>query len=101
MAVQGTVVLDPNTQLEDIFWEIYHWLDGHPTETVLVSLKVDNSDNTAELKQKVYNLITGDNVKYWVQSTLVCRSRIYLIPPWTNNVSATDSRSHLPQSYFH
>jgi len=52
MAVQGTAVLDPNAQLEDIFWEIYHWLDGHPTETILVSFKVDNSNNTAELKQK-------------------------------------------------
>ena len=82
MARQGTAVLDPNAQLEDIFWGIYHWLDGHPTETILVSVKVDNGDNTAELQQKVYNLITGDNVKdYWVQSTLVCRSRRYIAPP--------------------
>jgi len=66
------VVLDPNAQLEDIFWGIYHWLDGHPTETILVSVKVDNGNNTAELQQKVYDLITGDNVKdYWVQSTLL------------------------------
>ena len=52
--------MDPNAQLEDIFWGIYHWLDGHPTETILVSVKVDNGNNTAELQQKVYNLITGD-----------------------------------------
>jgi len=82
MALQGTAVLDPNAQLEVIFWEISHWLDGHPTETTLVSFKVDNGGNTTELQQKVYNLITGDNVKgYWVQSTLLCRSRRYTIPP--------------------
>jgi 1-phosphatidylinositol phosphodiesterase len=71
-SLQGTQVLDANAQLEDIFWGIYHWLDGHPTETILVSVKVDNGNNTAELQQKVYSLITSDDVKdYWVQSTLV------------------------------
>ena len=73
--------MDPNAQLEDIFWGIYHWLDGHPTETILVSVKVDNGNNTAELQQKVYNLITGDTVKdYWVQSTLVCNPREIFYP---------------------
>ena len=82
MALQGTAGLDLNAQLEDIVWEISHWLDRHPTKTTLVSFKVDNGDNTTELQQKVYNLITIDNVKdYWVQSTLVCGSRRYTIPP--------------------
>ena len=43
-------VLDPNTLLEVIFWGIYHWRNGHPTETILVSVKVENGDNTAELQ---------------------------------------------------
>jgi len=43
-------VLDPNAQLEVIFWGIDHWRNGHPTMTILVSVKVDNGDNTAELQ---------------------------------------------------
>lgn len=95
------MVLDPTAQLEDIFWGIYHWLDAHPTETILVSVKVDNGSNTAELQQKVYNLITGDNVKdYWVQSTTVCHLRRYTILTRTDDMTAADSRSRSPQGHF-
>ena len=88
--------MDPNAQLEDIFWGIYHWLDGHPTETILVSVKVDNGNNTAELQQNVYNLITGADVKdYWVQSSLVCHPKDTMLL-CTNEMSATDPGSRSP-----
>ena len=99
--LQGTTLLDPTAQLEDIFWGIYHWLDGHSSETILVSVKVDNGANTAELQQKVYNLITGDNVKdYWVQSTIVCNLLKYTILTRANDRIAADSRSRPAQGHF-
>jgi len=52
-----SAVLNPHAQLEDIFWGIYNWLDEYPTEAILVSVQVDNDDNTAELQQKVCSLI--------------------------------------------
>jgi 1-phosphatidylinositol phosphodiesterase len=63
-------LLDQTAQLEDIFWGLYKWLDGHPSETVIVSVKVDNGNTTASLEQTIYNLVTGQDVSdYWVQST--------------------------------
>ncbi|KAG8813424.1 hypothetical protein FRC17_001582 [Serendipita sp. 399] len=65
----GSVRLDETAQLGDIFWGLYRWLDAHSTETVVVSVKVDNGTSTASLQQTVYDLVTGPDVRdYWVQS---------------------------------
>lgn len=61
-------LLDSNADLEDIFWGMYYWLDNNPTETVLVSVKIDNGNNTAALQQQVFTLLTDPTVSdYWVQ----------------------------------
>ncbi|KDQ10949.1 hypothetical protein BOTBODRAFT_46677 [Botryobasidium botryosum FD-172 SS1] len=66
----ASFLLDPTAQLVDVFWGLYHWLDAHPTETVIVSVKVDTGNTTATLEQAIYDLVTGpDAVDYWVQST--------------------------------
>ncbi|KIM24702.1 hypothetical protein M408DRAFT_331671 [Serendipita vermifera MAFF 305830] len=66
----GAVQLDETAQLVDVFWGLYKWLDTHPTETVIVSVKVDNGNSTATLEQSIHDLVTGQDVAdYWVQST--------------------------------
>jgi 1-phosphatidylinositol phosphodiesterase len=66
----GSVLLDQTAQLGDVFWGLYKWLDGHATETVIVSVKVDNGNSTASLEQTIHDLVTGQDVaEYWVQST--------------------------------
>ncbi|CAG7852772.1 SubName: Full=Uncharacterized protein {ECO:0000313/EMBL:CCA76437.1} [Serendipita indica DSM 11827] len=66
----GAALLDTTAQLADIFWGLYRWLDAHATETVMVSVKVDNGNSTASLQQTIYDLVTGQDVaQYWVQST--------------------------------
>lgn len=66
----GSALLDQVAQLGDIFWGLYRWLDDHATETVIVSVKVDNGNSTASLEQTIHDLVTGQDVAdYWVQST--------------------------------
>lgn len=78
----GDYQLDSRAELGDIFWGMYHWLDNHPTETILVSVKVDNGENTASLQQQVFDLVTNDDVaNYWALNTTV-RS----IPNFHNDV---------------
>ncbi|KAG9053692.1 hypothetical protein FS842_007421 [Serendipita sp. 407] len=62
--------LSSSVELVDIFWGLYHWLDQNPTETVLVSVKVDNGNSTAALQRQVYDLMNGPEVSdYWVHNT--------------------------------
>jgi hypothetical protein len=80
MKSTGTVLLDQTAQLEDIFWGFYKWLDDHTTETLIVSVKVDNGANSATLQQKVYDLVTGQDVNaYWVQSATVSDASYFWI----------------------
>lgn len=80
----ASYLLDSTAQLEDIFWGLYHWLDSHPTESVLVCIKVDNGNNTAALQRQVYDLITSPETSdYWVWNTtlpLLGQARRKLIP---------------------
>ncbi|KAG8822027.1 hypothetical protein FRC17_009685 [Serendipita sp. 399] len=63
-------MLSNTVELVNIFWGLYYWLDQNPTETVLVSVKVDNGNNTAALQQQIYNLMNGPEVSdYWVHNT--------------------------------
>jgi 1-phosphatidylinositol phosphodiesterase len=68
----GSYLLDSSVEIEDVFWGLYYWLDMHPTETVLVSMKVDNGNNTAALQQQLYNLMTNVEISnYWVRNSTV------------------------------
>jgi 1-phosphatidylinositol phosphodiesterase len=67
----SSYLLSSKAELVDIFWGMYYWLDLHPTETLLVSLKVDNGNNTIALRQQVYDLMTGGQSDYWVKNTTV------------------------------
>ncbi|KAF8581565.1 PLC-like phosphodiesterase [Ramaria rubella] len=64
------VLLSSTASLEDVLWGLYHFLDNHPSETLLVSLKVDHGDDSLPVQQAAHALITGTSVRdYWVQST--------------------------------
>jgi len=68
----ASYLLDSSVEIEDVFWGLYYWLDMHPTETVLVSMKVDNGNNTAALQQRLYNLMTNAEISsYWVRNSTV------------------------------
>jgi 1-phosphatidylinositol phosphodiesterase len=69
----GSILLDNTAILEDVFWGLYYWLDANPTETILVSIKIDNGDNTVALQQQLYSLFTdADVADYWVHNNTVC-----------------------------
>jgi 1-phosphatidylinositol phosphodiesterase len=71
--------------LVDIFWGLYQWLDAHTSETVIVSVKVDEGNSTQNLQQTIYDAVTGQDVSsYWVQSAAVRPLR-----GLTNNLSKT------------
>jgi hypothetical protein len=96
----ANVLLDQTAQLEDIFWGLYQWLDGHSTETVIVSVKVDNGNTTASLEQTIYNLVTGQDVSnYWVQSTTVSEKPFPQGALLMKNPTATDPWSRAPQGH--
>ncbi|PVF93124.1 PLC-like phosphodiesterase [Serendipita vermifera] len=66
----GSVLLDQTAQLVDVFYGLYKWLDAHTSETIIVSVKVDEGQNTVTLQQSVYDAVTGTDVAdYWVQGT--------------------------------
>jgi 1-phosphatidylinositol phosphodiesterase len=66
-------------ELEDVLWGLYHFLDAHPTETLLVSLKVDHGTDSLPVQEAAHALITTSPVSdYWVQSTSV-RQRSFKI----------------------
>jgi len=64
----ATALLSDTATLQDVFQGLYYWLDHHPTETLLVSLKVDNGPTDAALEREVYNLVaTRPGRNHWVQ----------------------------------
>ncbi|KAF9562045.1 PLC-like phosphodiesterase [Agrocybe pediades] len=65
-------LLSPTTRMEDVFFGLYHWLDDHPTETILVSLNYEPGTGTsddAKLQEKLYHILTSKLAKkYWSQT---------------------------------
>ncbi|CAG7853059.1 SubName: Full=Uncharacterized protein {ECO:0000313/EMBL:CCA72524.1} [Serendipita indica DSM 11827] len=96
----SSYLLDETAELEDIFWGMYYWLDQNPTETVLVSVKVDNGNNTAALQQQVYTLMNSPDVAdYWVHNfTLptLGESRHKLIPILRLGLSSANIPDYQP-----
>lgn len=65
-------LLSSTASLEDVLWGLYYFLDHHPTETLLVSLKVDHGSVSVPVQEEAHTLITGPGVSnYWVQNTTV------------------------------
>jgi len=63
-------LLSSTASLEDVLWGLYYFLDHHPTETLLVSLKVDHGSVSVPVQEEAHTLITGPGVSnYWVQNT--------------------------------
>ncbi|KAJ3575474.1 hypothetical protein NP233_g1076 [Leucocoprinus birnbaumii] len=64
-------LLAPTTQLEDVFFGFYNWLDQHPTEAVLISLNHEGGTGTPDdvkLEQHIYDFFNTKLAKrYWVQ----------------------------------
>ncbi|KZV89997.1 PLC-like phosphodiesterase [Exidia glandulosa HHB12029] len=60
-------LLDATAQLEDVFWGFYHFLDDHPTETLVVSVKVDHGATDTTVQQALQALFTGTPASdYWI-----------------------------------
>jgi 1-phosphatidylinositol phosphodiesterase len=53
----------------DVLWGLYHFLDTHPTETIIASLKVDHGDaNDPTLQQILHDqFTTAPTSDYWAQ----------------------------------
>lgn len=68
---QAQALLAPTTQLEDVFFGFYYWLDQHPTEAVLISLNYEGdtgTPNDVKIQQHIYNFFSTELAKrYWVQ----------------------------------
>ena len=91
----GSALLDSTAQLVDVFWGLYKWLDAHATETVVVSVKVDNGNSTASLQQTIYDLVTGQDVaQYWVQSAAVSFTYYARLSPLTPSSSCRHWAKH-------
>jgi 1-phosphatidylinositol phosphodiesterase len=65
-------LLAPATRLEDVLFGFYSWLDKHPSEALLISIKDESGPgrvNDAGFQQKLYNILNGNLARrYWVQT---------------------------------
>ncbi|GJJ15833.1 hypothetical protein Clacol_010111 [Clathrus columnatus] len=62
-------LLSSTASLEDVLWGLYYFLENHPRETLLVSLKIDHGSTGLSVQQAAYPLITAPEVSdYWVQT---------------------------------
>lgn len=73
ITLQADTLLSSTASLEDVLWGFYYFLERHPTETLLVSLKIDHGSTGLSVQQAAYPLITAPEISdYWVQSDTVC-----------------------------
>jgi len=65
-------MLSPTTRMEDVFFGLYHWIDEHPSEAILVSLNYEPGTGTsddARLQEKLYHILIDPLAKrYWSQT---------------------------------
>jgi len=58
--------------MEDVFFALYAWLDKHPTETILASVKYEGGTKTPEdeaLYVQLYKIIhSAVGQRYWLQT---------------------------------
>lgn len=63
--------LDEEAELEDVLWGLFDWLNKHPTETLVVSLKRDDAPNEhdAIIQKKIADIMDGKETQdYWFQT---------------------------------
>lgn len=74
----ASALQSPTATLPDVLLGFYRWLDDHPTETVLISMKVDNATfadppsdgqpSSPKLQSMVHELLTNElGSRYWLQ----------------------------------
>lgn len=72
LSLAADFLLDRSSTLEDVFWGFYHFLDQHPTETLVVSVKVDHGPTDAPVQQALQALFTGTpGADYWITDATV------------------------------
>ena len=78
----ANALLAPTTRVEDVFFGIYHWLDRHPSEAVLVSINREGNTGTpddAAFYEKLYNILNSPLAKkYWIQTNGTVRFRMFI-----------------------
>ena len=76
-------LLAPTTRVEDVFFALYKWLDAHPTEAILGSIKYEGGTGTPEdsaFYEKLYNVLNSPLAqKYWVQANGTVRPSLLII----------------------
>jgi 1-phosphatidylinositol phosphodiesterase len=83
--------LSTTATLPDVLLGFYKWLDHHPTETILVSIKVDNATfgnppsegqpSSKKLQLMLYDLLTQSDVarNHWLQEDSKVRYPFFLL----------------------
>ncbi|KAF8315000.1 PLC-like phosphodiesterase, partial [Clavulina sp. PMI_390] len=56
----ATALLSSTTRVQDVLSGMQQWLQLHPTETLLLSMKVDNGPTDEALQNTMYDLIAGE-----------------------------------------
>ena len=80
MTQAGSALLSEVATLEDVLFGFYRFLDEHPSEALLLSLKIDNTtwqSSERALEQIVYDLTTqGVGRDFWLQNDAAVRASI-------------------------
>jgi len=74
MLYHGDALLSDTAQITDVLYGLYYFLDAHPGETTIASIKVDSGEESdPTLQQVLYDqFTTAPTSDYWVQGeTLV------------------------------
>ncbi|CAG7845920.1 SubName: Full=Uncharacterized protein {ECO:0000313/EMBL:CCA77974.1} [Serendipita indica DSM 11827] len=61
-------LLDKKAEVIDIVYGLHAWLQKHPSETIVVSLKVDNGDPAGEEVQRLMGEVLDVTKAFWVEN---------------------------------
>ncbi|KAH7105118.1 PLC-like phosphodiesterase [Auriculariales sp. MPI-PUGE-AT-0066] len=83
----GELMLDSTAELVDILWGCYQFVESHPTEALLVFLKIDNGSMDAFVRGAIRNLLTSALARdFWLLDAAVrasnlgsCRGKMILL----------------------
>ncbi|WWD20947.1 hypothetical protein CI109_105425 [Kwoniella shandongensis] len=70
-------ILNLDARLDDVLYGFYRFLDENPTETVLLSVKVENSTfgTTQQIQQKLYTVLTAPPASSYITTTTSLSSK--------------------------
>ena len=66
-------LLDKKAEVIDIVYGLHAWLQKHPSETIVVSLKVDNGDPAGEEVQRLMGELLEETKTCWVENVSTVR----------------------------